>query len=128
LLWSRKKFRSCSEVEKGVLRSIKRLYYAGIYREREIFSTKIIKHLSKEKEEIEKKQDEWIKLLKELGSKGFIKIIKKAEVWAEEIYLEFVIEDDISVLNNLNEMMKIFSKDPEVLFRLGKYENRYQSL
>jgi len=114
----RERFRSCSAVEKCVLRSIKRLYYAGIYREREIFFLERIKRVCKHKE-IEMKEYEWDEKLKELKNQGFIEIMKKDHVWAEETYLEFIIEDDFSSLNNLNEMMVIFSNDTEALFSLG---------
>jgi len=114
----RERFRRSSEVEKGILRSVRRLYYAGIYGEREIFSIERIKHVCEKREEIERKQYEWMELLKELKHKGFIEI-RKDEVWVEETYLAFVIEDDLSALDNLNDMMDVFSNDSEALFSLG---------
>ncbi len=114
----RDRFRSCSGVEKGILRSIRRLYYARIYREREVFLVDRIKHVSKMKEEIERKHFEWVQLLEELEKKGFIEIVKDM-VRAEEAHLEAVFEDDFSILGNLYEMMDIFSNDPETLFGVG---------
>ena len=114
----KQRFRNCTEVQKGILRSMKRLYYAGIYREREIFSTERIKRVCEKKEEIEKKRYEWGELFKELKNRGFIEIIKD-EVQAEETYLEFVVEDEFSPLDNLSEIMSMFSNDSEALFLLG---------
>ncbi|NMG83596.1 MAG: tetratricopeptide repeat protein [Methanosarcinales archaeon] len=114
----RKRYRTCTEVEKGILKSMKRLYYAGIYREREIFSFKRIKHICKVKEGIEKESYEWDGLFNKLKNKGFIEI-KKDDVWIEETYLRSVIEDDLSVLDNLNEMTDFFSDDADSLFSIG---------
>jgi len=119
----KERFQSCGRVEKGVLRSIKRLYYAGIYRERENFSIKRIRRVCKKREEIESKQYEWTQLLKELENKGFIDISKK-EIRAEETYLQFVIEDSFSTLDNLIEMVGIFSDDSEALSRVGSQAYR----
>ena len=114
----RERFQDCSEVNKCILMAIKRLYYAGIYREREIFSLERIKRVCQE-QEIEMRSYEWDEKLNELKNKGFIEILKKEELWAEETYLEFVIEDDFSPLDNLKEMMVIFSNDGEALFNIG---------
>lgn len=119
----KERFQSCGRIEKGVLRSIKRLYYAGIYRERENFSIKRIQHVCKKREEIESKQYEWTQLLKELENKGFIDISKN-EIKAEETYLQFVIEDSFSTLDNLIEMMGVFSDDSEALLRVGSQAYR----
>ena len=112
-------FKSCNPVEKGVLRAIKRLYYAGIYREREIFSLLRIKKVCKKIEDIEMKSYDWKQSLSELENKGFIEILKKDKVWAEEAYLKSVIEDDFSPLNNLDEMIDIFSNDAKALISAG---------
>jgi tetratricopeptide (TPR) repeat protein len=55
----RERFRGCGGIEKGILRSIKRLYYAGIYDEREIFSIERIKRVCEMVEEIDLKNYEW---------------------------------------------------------------------
>ena len=100
------------------MRSIRCLYYAGIYRGREIFSIERIKEVCRKKRGIERRQYEWDELFNGLRNKGFIEIFKN-EVQAEETYLEYVIEGDLDILNNIYEMMKIFSNDPEALFRIG---------
>jgi len=114
----RERYRTCTEVEKGILKSMKRLYYAGIYREREIFSLERIKRICKVKEGIEKESYEWNGLFNELKNKGFIEL-KKEDVWVEETYLKSVIEDDLSVLDNLTEMAEFFSDDADSLFSIG---------
>ncbi len=113
------RYKRCSRIEKGIMRSIKRLYYGGIYREREIFSISKIKILCNIKEEIDKKNYEWIELLKGLQTKGFIVKNQKDDIWIEEVYIDFVVEDEISKLDNFNDLMDVFIKDPEALFKLG---------
>ena len=114
----RDRFQDCSEVNKCILRAIKSLYYAGIYREREIFSIERIKRVC-EKKEMEMKSYEWNETLNELKNKGLIEKIEKDEVWAEETYLRYVIKDDFSPLDNLDEMITIFSNDAEALINIG---------
>ena len=113
------RYKKCGHIEKGIMRSIKRLYYGGIYKEREIFSITKIKILCKTKEEIDKQNYEWIELLKGLQTKGFIIKNQKDDIWIEEVYIDFVVEDEISELDNFNDLMDIFIKDPEALFKLG---------
>jgi tetratricopeptide (TPR) repeat protein len=113
------RYKKCGHIEKGILRSIKRLYYGGIYREREIFSITKIKYLCNIKEEIDKKNYEWIELLKGLQTNGFIIKNQKDDIWIEEVYIDFVVEEEISRLDNFNDLMDIFVKDPEVLYKLG---------
>ena len=113
------RYTRCSHIEKGIMRSIKRLYHGGIYKEREIFSINKIKILCNIKEEIDKKNYEWIELLKGLKTKGFIVKNQKDDIWIEEVYIDFVVEDEISKLDNFNDLIDIFIKDPEALFDLG---------
>jgi tetratricopeptide (TPR) repeat protein len=117
----RDRFRNCNDIEKGILRSIKHLYLAGIYREREIFSIDRVKLVSKEKKGIEREPFEWEELLKRSENKGFIEKINNDELQVEEAYLENVIENDIPPLSNFNDMIKIFSNDLEALFRIGTH-------
>ena len=61
-------------------------------------------------------------MFNDLTTKGFIELKRERdEVWAEETYLQSVIEDDLAVLDNLKEMKNIFSNDADALFSL---ENR----
>lgn len=116
------RFGKCTDIEKGILRSIKRLYYAGIYEEREIFSKKKLKYICKKKEEIQKREYEWPDLFDKLETKGFIEIIDKDQIRAEKAYLERVIEDKTLErgIAILEEMMSLFSNDNEVLINIGK--------
>ncbi len=111
--------KKCSSVERSVLRSIKRLYHGGIYRQREIFSTKRIKQVCKE-EEVEMREFQWRELFHKLKDKGFIEIVEKGDIWIDETYLEHVVEDDLSVLDNLDEMIDVFFDDPEALYSIGR--------
>jgi len=118
----KERFRKCSDIEKGILRSMKCLYYAGIYEEREIFSKKRMEYICEKKKEIQKREYEWADLFEKLETKGFIEIIDKDRIRAEKAYLERVIEDKTleKGIAILEEMMSLFSNDDEVLINIGK--------
>jgi tetratricopeptide (TPR) repeat protein len=114
----RERFLVCDDIQKAVLVSMRRLYYAGMCQERAVFSLKTIKRASSSLWEIEKKSYEWDVILSELQDKGFIQV-RGDGVLAEEVYLEFVVEDALSVLDNLAKMLDVFTNDPEALFCIG---------
>ena len=114
----KERFRDCSEIEKVILRSLKRLYFAGVYEQREIFSIERIKYLCRQKHQIDMKNYEWDELFRKLGEKGFVEI-KKEQVQAEETYLQFVIEDRFDPLGNIHELTGLFENDPDALVSIG---------
>ena len=116
----RERFKACDGVEKGILRSIKRLYYAGIYNEREVFSVERIKRVCETIEEIDLKNYEWKKPLDNLKRAGLIEIAEgEGRLLAEEAYLQYVIENGLIYIDNLKSLKDIFSEDPEALFNIG---------
>jgi len=115
----KERFKNCSSEERSILRSIKRLYRAGIYKKRRSVNIEKIKKVCERKEEMAKKRYEWTQLLEELDNKAFVKIAN-SEVFAEEAYLESIVKDDFSALDNLKDMMDIFCNDPEALSCLGR--------
>jgi tetratricopeptide (TPR) repeat protein len=116
----RERFKACTDIEKGILRSIKHLYYAGIYDEREVFSIDRIKHVCKMAEEIELKIYEWKNTLNNLKRMGFIDMIEgEKRVLADEVYIQNVIKNGLNIVDTLKYMKNIFSEDPEALHSVG---------
>jgi len=118
----RQRFRDCSDVEKGILRSLRRLHAAGIYRGKEVFSIKRLKRASKSIKGVKGEAHQWDDWIETLKNNCFIEI-DKDDLKTEETYLEQVIEDDFSPLDNLLEMLSIFAKDPDAAFDIGNEAN-----
>jgi len=114
----KERYKSLTALEKGVLRSVQRLYHAGIYSEREFFSKKRVKAVALEKEGINMKEYEWKKLYWNLNNLALLKE-SGAQFQVEEAYLQKVIEKDFEELENFQEMITIFAQDPQALFQLG---------
>jgi len=124
----RQRFRACTTEEKGILRSLKRLHAAGIYKGRELFSLERLKLACDKLEGIQNEKYEWRALIDSLTKNGFVgkvserpAFMEKVEeqIQTEETYLEQVIEDDFSPLDNLRQMLAIFAKDPDAAFDIG---------
>lgn len=116
----RERFRGCGGIEKGILRSIKRLYYAGIYDEREIFSIERIKRVCEMVEEIDLKNYEWKTAIDNLKDLGFIEVPEaEKRLQAEEAYLQYVVGNGFDLIDNLKFTKNLFSGDPEALFNIG---------
>jgi tetratricopeptide (TPR) repeat protein len=112
------RFRECNEVEKCFLKATKRLYYAGIYEERQIFGIALIKKVCKWKG-IEKEEYEWDEVLEGLKKKGFFFEVDRNRIQVEETFLESVIEGEVQMLPNFYEMIEIFPDIPDALFDIG---------
>lgn len=119
----RARFKNCNENEKGVLRVIKRLCNARLYIERDMFSVEDIKKVCKDKEEIELRQFEWTQLLDDLKNKGFIEVYMN-RIRAESAYIEFVIESSFNLIDNLKDMMRIFSGNMVALNQIGLHAQK----
>lgn len=122
----KERFRYCSEVEKGILRSIKRLKWAGInrsmYGEYDIYSIEKIKRVCMTMEEINMKHYEWAERFRGLEKKGFIETVENG-VRVENAYLE-IVEIDLEKIENYlwinyHDMIKLFSNDLETLTMIG---------
>jgi len=118
------RFSHCESVEKTILRAIKLLYISGIYEARQFFPLKWLKIVCFKKYELEGKVFEWNKWLEGLKDKEFVKL-EKDRVWAEEVYLEYIVELDVEITNLdvFRAMIDIFSEVHDALFLLGNKAN-----
>lgn len=108
------RFKTCDPFEQEYLRSIRKLYYAGLYSERETFSVDTIEYLCKVKFGINKNKHEWDQTTRKLESKGFLENLG-GRVKIEETYIQHVIEDGLSIVGNLNEMLSIFGDNESLI-------------
>ncbi|MCD6451897.1 MAG: tetratricopeptide repeat protein [Acidobacteria bacterium] len=114
------RFKSLQPEERGILLSLKRLHLAGIYRERDIYSTERVKLVCQKKDGIEGKPYQWQEWFKNLEKNGFIELMGDEECRVEEAYLERVVEEKIDPVENFfKEMTAIFVNDPEALVNVG---------
>jgi len=104
---------------RAVMRSIKRLFMAGVYAEQELFSIERIKAVcASDLEQLDLNKNKWYSVWDSLESNGFLRR-RKENAKVEEVYLEQVVECDFSLLANFRAMMVVFRDDPEALFRTG---------
>ena len=108
----------CDEIQKCILRSIKRLYLAGIIEERETFSRDRVKRVCTENDKIDLRGYEWTKHFDQIQKFGLI-VVESELIKTEETYIENIIEPEIDIFANLREMLAVFSNDPEALFKIG---------
>jgi len=114
----KERFKNCSKEEKGILRSIKRLYIALLWEERGIYSLDKMKRVCSKEEEMEFKQYEWTHLLDELQNKGFLEKINERKIWVEEVYLDSIVEDSFNLMDNIKDMEKTFPDEFQWIFTI----------
>jgi tetratricopeptide (TPR) repeat protein len=114
----RNRYGACTPLQKGILRSLKRLYYAGLYRERQVFPLEWVKRTCLAREDIDLKEYDWQEIVHQIKAKGFLDL-RNMSVQVDEVYLDDVIECQFSLLNDFIDMLSIFSNDPEALYLLG---------
>jgi tetratricopeptide (TPR) repeat protein len=112
------RFQRCDRDQKIVLTSLTRLYYAGIYTEREVFSVERLRRVCSELEGLEQSPHEWKALFDGLQQQGFIQTTREG-IWAEEAYLRLLVGLGVSALENLTQMTQLFRGDPDALFSVG---------
>jgi tetratricopeptide (TPR) repeat protein len=115
----RDRYGQADAVEQGMLRALKRLYLAGVYREREVFSLARVQTVCRGLEGLEPRQYEWRRAGERLRDWGFVELRDEASLRAEEAYLETVVAVQFSPLDNLRQMLSVFARDPEALFNIG---------
>jgi tetratricopeptide (TPR) repeat protein len=113
------RFQAADEIEKGILRALKRLFLAGIYQEREIFSLARVKEVCRELEGLEMLDYQWRQTCERLRDRGFVDLGGEESLRAEEAYLEIVVEAEFQPLDNLQRMLGVFAADHEALFAIG---------
>ncbi|MEE9555392.1 MAG: tetratricopeptide repeat protein [candidate division Zixibacteria bacterium] len=112
------RFRNANSDEKSILRAIKRMYLAGIYEGKEVFSIKQIKLVLEQINERKFNKIEFESLLNSISKQGFVTLMD-GKLRIEETYLDRVIEDKIDLLENCNELLETFSEDPDALLNIG---------
>lgn len=115
-----RRFKECTSEEKFVLKAVKKLYICGVYNEDQIFQLDKIQKVS-ENEGIKKEKYQWEELIEKLCEKEFTKIKEKDidRIWAEEAYLEDIVELNHSELSVFEELLSIFAETPDELFKIG---------
>ncbi|WP_218104596.1 hypothetical protein, partial [Methanosarcina sp. A14] len=115
-----RRFKECTSEEKSVLKAVKKLYICGVYNEDQIFQLDKIQKVS-ENEGIKKEKYQWEELIEKLCEKEFTKIKEKDidRIWAEEAYLEDIVELNHSGLSVFEELLSIFAETPDELFKIG---------
>ncbi len=116
-----RRFDNCDNIEKTILRSLRNLYKSGIYEENSVFRVEWLKKAAN-LFELEGRDFEWTGWLKVLEDKEFVKIARRNKVWAEDAYLEFVVKPEVELtqLEIFEQMMSVFSDNPEVLQMAGE--------
>ena len=114
----RQRFLRFGDAERGVLRSVARLYHAGLYAEREMFSLDRTRRLCAHLEGLELRAGQWTDALRALENQGFIRG-RGEELWAEEAYLEFPFGSRGPGVDGLRQVVEVFVDDPEALFRVA---------
>lgn len=115
-----KRFEECTFEEKVILRAVKKLYVCGVYEEGQIFQLdQIIK--ASENEGLKKEKFELEELIKKLCEKEFTKIEEQNldRIWAEEVYLEDIVELNHPEIPVFEEILSVFAETPEALFKIG---------
>jgi tetratricopeptide (TPR) repeat protein len=131
------RYRECDSEEKGILRSVRRLYEAGVYEGREIFDQMRVRLVSEECEGIRKKEHEWRGLIDGLVRQGFLERVD-GDFTVEETYLQTIIGKDFEIFENFRKVLDILDADPSAMFKLadraddlGKYslqKARYEEI
>ncbi len=116
-----RRFDSCDNVEKTILRALRNLYICGIYEERQVFPLNWVKTAAG-REELQEKDFIWTSWLEKLKGKEFI-TLGTDKVQAEEVYLEYIVKPKAEMpdLAVFAEMLAAFSASVvlEALLRLG---------
>ncbi len=107
-------YNKLSENEKAILRSIKRLYFAGVFEEKKAFREDRVRLVCSEIENMTCDGIQWIEWLSKIINSLFIKKVNE-NIFIEEAYLEKVIPDNISILDNFETISDIFISDNDAM-------------
>lgn len=113
------RFVNAESYEKNILIALKMLYNTGVYSERGLFLTGIIKLLCSNSN-LKVSEDDFTRGLDNLEKKEFIEIENYDEVRARDVYLEKIVtskhRNDFEIFN---DVINTFKKYPVVLFLCG---------
>ena len=114
-------YRVAGKDEKKVLESIKRLYDAGVYKEREIFSISNIAIVFGKKSGADIGSDKLASLLAGLAENGFFDLRDNGELQIEETYLQQVIPGSFDSVSYLTELSDLLKNDSDALFKIADH-------
>lgn len=116
-----RRFEDSDNIEKAILRVLRNLFLSGIYDDNSMYKLEWIKKAAASFE-LEGRDFEWSGWLKTLEEKEFMKIYRKNIIWAEDAYLEYVVNPEVEVtqFELFEDMIGIFDSDPEVLQMAGE--------
>jgi len=115
----KERYKACSPEEKAVLRAVKRLYDAGVYAEREVFSISRIKLVCARIELLQKEGHQWRDLLEGLRNSAFFNLSDDNDLRTEETYLQQIIPGSFDTPELLREMAALLADDFSALFGIG---------
>ncbi|MFH1373672.1 MAG: tetratricopeptide repeat protein [bacterium] len=115
----RERFKEASTELQCILRSMRRMFLAGIWTGRQVFSLKRLKRVCEAREDLKAAGHQWHRYIDSLAGLNFLERVGDKEVRTEETYLETVIEDQFTPLDNLQQMTGIFTGDPEALYGIA---------
>jgi tetratricopeptide (TPR) repeat protein len=116
-----RRFDSLGDAEKTVLRTLKILHKTGICEQNSYFEISWIKTAAAIFE-LEAKEFQWFSWLKTLEEKEFIKITSRKIIWAEEVYLAYLINFDTEFdqIDLFKSVINLFENDARVLNLIGE--------
>ncbi|MEK7281769.1 MAG: hypothetical protein AAB037_05420, partial [Chloroflexota bacterium] len=118
----KQRYEGLNPQEKSILQTTRQLYLVGVFEGKEVFSINRIKLVCDKVYGIrDLPQYQWNEWLEKLEQVGFLKLLGRDRIWAEEAYLLKVVEPRIeeTQLDLLNTMLTTFKSDAEALFLLG---------
>ena len=115
------RFNKCSDDEKDILESTKRLYDADVYSGHKIFSLDDIKQICHALDDIKWEKRKWKRLLESLERKSFLKILDKDKIQIEEIYLQKNIPGSFDAPYRLLETSEVFKDNYLALFAIANH-------
>jgi len=116
-----RRFDKCSNIEKTILLSIRKMYITGLYSNNNVFDLDLLK-IACTSHELEGKEFEWTGWLKSLEGMEFIKIVRRNKIWAEDAYLEYIVKPEIQTtdVEVFGEMVEIYSGVPDALMTIAE--------
>jgi tetratricopeptide (TPR) repeat protein len=114
---AKKKYALLSIDMRKVLESVKRLYEAGVYTGREVFSTEQVQRVGFAIHGQRAESNWWKDALSELQKVRFAKE-EDDGIHFEEAYLQYVVEGDFVGVEDFRRLVELFGDDPSALFSI----------
>ncbi|MCK4632946.1 MAG: tetratricopeptide repeat protein, partial [candidate division Zixibacteria bacterium] len=114
----RARYATCDEERKCALKSLKRLYLAGIYEGSNRFTRDRVILICQSLRSMKLEEFAWNTLLTKLQHDDLIDVSGE-DILIETAYFEYVIEDAIDILDNFKKLLPLFKNDAGALYMLG---------